>query len=143
MKSFTSGPNRAVAWFLLGTDLLRAGRMADAARAFGMAHHADWQLESAALLTFTCLKSRDESGETFLRHLSTTWVEMRRPVLGERAAEQLVLDGLTEDGEEPARLSMLGRIAWRVEPPGAREALSRITSGDAEMEDWAEAFRAG
>lgn len=143
MESFTSGPDRAAAWFLLGTDLLRAGRMADAARAFGMAHHADWQLESAALLTFTCLKSRDEGGEAFLRHLTTTWIELRRPVPGERAVEQLVLDGLAENGEEPSRLSALGRVAWRVGPPEVREALSRITSGNSEIEDWAEALRTG
>lgn len=114
--------------------------MADAAKKFGMAHHADWELESAALLTFTCLKSRDEDGEAFLRHLSTTWTEMRRPALGAREAEQLMLDGLAEDGEEPARLSMLGRVAWRVGPPGAREALSRIAAGDAVAAHWAADF---
>lgn len=117
--------------------------MADAARAFGMAHHADWELESAALLTFTCLKSRDEDGEAFLRHLSTTWIEMRRPALGARAAEQLVLDGLMEDSEVPARLSILGRVAWHIGPPGAQEALSRIAACGTKLEDWTEALRAG
>lgn len=114
--------------------------MADAAKKFGMAHHSDWELESAALLTFTCLKSRDEDGEAFLRHLSMTWTEMRRPALGAREAEQLVLDGLAEDGDEPAQLSMLGRVAWRVGPPGAREALSRIATGDAVAAHWAADF---
>ncbi|GJQ25548.1 MAG: hypothetical protein HBSAPP02_05800 [Phycisphaerae bacterium] len=143
MASVPFGPDRAVAWFLLGVDWLRAGRMVDAARAFGMAHHADWALESAALLTYTCLKSRDEFGETFLRHLSNTWSEMRQPALGARAAEQLVLEGLADEGDEPAQLSTLGRVAWRVGPPGTREALKRIAAGTVELEDWAKALRAG
>lgn len=142
LESFATGPDRAAAWFLLGADRLRTGEMADAAKKFGMAHHADWELESAALLTFTCLKSRDDGGEVFLQHLSTTWTEMRRPALGAREAERLVLDGLAEDGEEPKRLTVLGQIAWRVGPPGAREALSRIVVGDAVAADWAADFTA-
>ncbi len=140
LEPFTTGPDRAAAWFLLGADMLRAGKMTDAARAFGMAHHADWELESAALLTFACLKSRDDGGEVFLQHLSTTWIEMRQPGLGTRAAERLVLDGLAEDGEEPKRLTALGQIAWRVGPPGTREALKRIASGDAVAARWAADF---
>ncbi|QDV89267.1 hypothetical protein RAS2_03320 [Phycisphaerae bacterium RAS2] len=140
LEPFATGPDRAAAWFLLGAERLRTGDMADAAKKFGMAHHSDWELESAALLTFTCLKSRDEDGEAFLRHLSTTWTEMRRPALGAREAEQLVLDSLAEDGDESARLSMLGLVAWRVGPPGAREALSRIAAGDAVAAHWAADF---
>src|SRR5262245_53898308 len=51
-----------LAWYLLGCGHLAEGRNKEAARAFGVAHHADFRLESAALLTFTSLKAAGPAG---------------------------------------------------------------------------------
>lgn len=89
-------PRAAANWYLLGCAQVRRGDVAAGARYFGKAYHADWRLESAALMTFACLKaSVGEGGADSLRHhMVVTWGEMGRPALGRNAGERRILEAL-------------------------------------------------
>lgn len=79
--------------YLLGCAWLRHGDPAAAARAFGPAHHMNWRMESAALLTFACIKASAEPRpmDALPAHVQTTWEEMGKPPLpGSRLERRLV-----------------------------------------------------
>jgi hypothetical protein len=97
-------PPCGAGWFLLGCACLREHDIAAAARAFGAAYHADCDIESAALLTFACLKTSAEDArpETLRRHLLTTWDEMGHPPLGQAAVERRLFEALAESPASPA-----------------------------------------
>ena len=116
-------PNNPVAWYLRGCSQTRAGRIKDAARSFGMAYHLDVDIETAALLTFACLKSRDGEGSDILDQIAETWDEMGRPALQESAADRQLLSTLSE-GDAPAALSALGRLVWAVTSESQRAQIS-------------------
>lgn len=103
-------PETAAAHYLYGCACLREGDVAAAARAFGAAYHADYRLESAAMLTFACLKAyADEAGTGTLRqHVLTTWDEMKRHRLAISAIERSVIEALGDSARAVA-------AAWR--PP--------------------------
>jgi hypothetical protein len=117
-----SGP----AWYLLGCARLHENQTRSAARAFGMAHHADWKLESAALLTFACLKAGEGSDSDLVEQIAVTWQEMKRPELLKRREDRLLLECLDVTvGPAPA-LSPLGRLAWLVVGPPLRPRVEQL-----------------
>ncbi|MCA9254876.1 MAG: hypothetical protein KDA33_04530 [Phycisphaerales bacterium] len=110
-RALATAPDNAVAWYLLGCAQARMGRIKDAARSFGMAYHFDVDLESAALMTFACLKSRDGEASDILIQIAVTWDEMKRPNVHASASDRRVFGVLVAPGE-PAGLSPLGRLVW-------------------------------
>jgi len=107
----------AAAWFLLGCALLRQSRAREAARAFGMAHHADFRLQNAALLTFASLKATEGPDSDIIEQIVQTWHEMRRPGLMQTREDRRLLDCLAATTRDPPRLSPLGRLIWFVVGP--------------------------
>lgn len=132
-------PN-AAAWYLLACAHLWEGRTLAAARAFGMAHHADHRLQSAATLTFTCLKAIEGDPSEFLRQLVITWSELRRPLAAMTASDREMAACLEATTRDPPRLSELGRLAWLVGGPRHQEVIERLLEHPA---DWAAALQGG
>ncbi|HKQ50170.1 MAG TPA: hypothetical protein VJZ71_18995 [Phycisphaerae bacterium] len=119
----------APAWYLLGCAYLQEGRPRLAARAFGVAHHADYRLETAALLTFACLKAREGPDSDIIDQTIQTWHEMREPDLARHAPDRLMLDGLASM-ESPPALSPLGQLIWlTVSDPQRRQVEKRVANG--------------
>ncbi len=94
--SATHGP----AWYLLGCAHLRANRTKEAARAFGFAHHCDCNLETAALLTFACLKAREGEGSDIVEQILVTWEELGRPELARRVEDRRMLSCLVSTSRD-------------------------------------------
>lgn len=105
------------AWYLLGCSLLRDDRTEEAARAFGMAYHRDCNLQTAALLTFACLKVKSDDSADLIDQILTTWEELRRPNILRRVEDRLLLESLAQTTREAPRLSALGRMIWLVAGP--------------------------
>lgn len=126
---------RGPAWYLLGCACLRAGRVREAARAFGAAHHHDCDLETAALLTFACLKAREGPGTDLIERVLTTWEEMQRPDVTRRTADRRMLRCLASTTRTAPELSPLGRLIWGVAGPAQQARIESILkTGD---ERWA------
>jgi len=126
-ESHPNGP----AWYLCGCACLTDYRTKQAARAFGMAHHADSNLETAALLTFACLKASDGEDSDLIEQITTTWHEMKRPDVLQRPEDRLMLDCLEAgSGAAPGTLSPLGRMTWLAAGPALRERVERLVAGD-------------
>src|SRR5262249_9776702 len=91
-------------WYLLGCAHLQACEVAAAAACFGKAYHAEWRLESAALLTFACLKASAADGGLARLHdiMLTTWSEVGRPPLGRRAVERQLIAAAFADRDRKA-----------------------------------------
>ncbi len=92
----------AAAWYLLGCLSARRRDFGTAARLFGMAHHVDADLTSAAVLTFACLKAAgrpDADHQAATHALRQTWSEMRKPIVGYSALEQTVLRAIQPDSD--------------------------------------------
>jgi hypothetical protein len=94
-------PRSGGGWYLQGVLDLRSGRTRQAARSFGLAHHCDANLISAAMFTFVCLKSSDRGGTDIQRLIENTWAEMKRPQLGQFEEERLIFSALA-DGKASA-----------------------------------------
>ena len=121
-------PNGA-AWYLCGCACLGEYRTKQAVRAFGMAHHADSNLETAALLTFACLKASDGEDSDLIEQITTTWHEMKKPDILRRQEDQMLLDCLEATaGKARIALSPLGRMTWLVVGPVLRERLDRLVN---------------
>ena len=121
-------------WYLRGCESTRAGHMREAARFFGMAHHANCGLQTAALLTFSTLKATEGPDTDLLRQLVMTWHEMKQPeILGERD-DRLVIEALSSSDSPPARSSAFGCLAWLVSGAPQRKQLEQLL---ADMPDWA------
>ncbi len=125
----SSDPSNALAWYLRGCEAFRLRDLSAAARYFGMAHHLDPDLISAALLTFTALKSAHSyapDSDAWLRELVETWREMKLP----HNALDLVsdADGVLdkEFRSAPESLSSLGRLAWMVDARLDRAAIREL-----------------
>lgn len=125
-RSAANGP----AWYLLGCARLWEYRTKQAARAFGMAHHADSTLETAALLTFACLKAADGADSDFLEQITSTWQEMNEPDLLRRKHDRLMLSCLEAGAGKPPSLSPLGRLAWLTSGPALRAKLENAVATD-------------
>ena len=92
MQAFLADtPINGPASYLLACAHLRDGRTREAAREFGAAYHADCNLESAALLTFACLKSREGPDTDITEQIEKTWHEMKRPDLLEHWEDRAML----------------------------------------------------
>jgi len=104
----------AAAWYLLGCLYARHRDFAMAARLFGMAHHVDADLTSAAVLTFACLKAAgrpDADQLVATQALRQTWSEMRKPIVGYSALEQTVLRAMEPDNQADLNRAPLDRLA--------------------------------
>lgn len=124
MKRLTTLPEApAAARFLLGCALLRQSRTAEAARAFGTAHHADWRLQNAALLTFAALKAREGADGDIIEQIIHTWREMKRPRINITRQDQDLMECLAATTRDPPRLSPLGRLIWLVIGPSHQSRL--------------------
>lgn len=127
----------AAAWFLAGCAHLRAGQTRQAARAFGASHHADCDLESAALLTFACLKASTADSSDLLEQIVETWEEMCRPPIASRDNERLMIDCLESTTRDPPELSPIGRLAWAVAGPGLQSRIeAALVDGRPGWEMW-------
>lgn len=102
----------APGWFLLGCDHLQQGRTKDAAKAFGMAHHCDFRLISAALLTFACLKTREDCDDDLARQTIATWEEMKRPDLQESDQDRRMMSCLEKKKGRPPAGSPPAQLIW-------------------------------
>ena len=116
------------AWYLLGCSHLRAYRMKEAARAFGMAHHGDCNLESAALLTFACLKADDGEGSEIIERVLETWEEMRRPEIGRRIEDREMMQCLSASARDAPTLSRLGMLIWYVTGPAHQRKIEETVA---------------
>lgn len=116
----------APAWYLLGCTHLRASRMREAARAFGFAHHCDCNLETAALLTFACLKAADGAASDIVEQILVTWEELGRPDPAHRVEDRQMLRCLAATTREAGRLAPLGRLIWLVTGPAQQARLERM-----------------
>ncbi|MFH1420041.1 MAG: hypothetical protein ABII12_17335 [Planctomycetota bacterium] len=128
-----SGDAGAPAWYLVGCAYLQQCRAKEAARAFGMAHHADWRLETAALLTFACLKTLEGEDSDLIEQIVTTWREMRKPDLTRHREDRFLLDCLASTTRDPPRLSALGRIAWIVVGPAHQARIEQLASAGGDV----------
>ncbi len=135
-----SGEIDAATWYLAGVQALRAGRVREAARAFGIAHHADHRLMTAALLTFAGLKASGGGSSDLIQAIAQTWREMKCPALRASEVDALMMDALVRTGApEMAGLSDLGTLTWCVTSDAERTRLRElIVSGP----EWARALRA-
>ena len=120
----------APAWYLLGCSLLRAERIDEAARAFGMAHHRDGNLQTAALLTFACLKTDRDRPCDIIEQILTTWQEMQRPDVLGKAHDRRLLDCLSATTRDAPRLSPLGRLMWLVTGPAEQSRIEKLLATD-------------
>jgi hypothetical protein len=118
-----NGKGRAAAWFRHGVALARDGRTKDAARSFGMAHHADHRLENAALLTFACLKAKEGADSDLVEQLIQTWYETGSMPITRTRADRSLMASLDDRDDTTSRLTALGRLAWTVLGPAARDRL--------------------
>lgn len=123
------------AWYLRGCSLLQAYRTKEAARAFGMSHHADCEIETGALLSFACLKSADGEDPQIVEQIIETWRQMKRPGITRQRADRLLLDCLESASPIPSGLSPLGRLAWLVIGPSLRKQIEQAV---ADAERWPE-----
>lgn len=114
------GHRNAQAWYLLGCHHLAEGEYKAAARAFGIAHHADYRFASAALLTFTALKAASPAGGDWITLLAATWHEIGRPDIGVTQEDAQTLSCLEATTRDPPLLSPLGRLAWLVSGPAGQ-----------------------
>lgn len=101
--SATHGP----AWYLLGCALLRTSRTKEAARAFGFAHHCDCNLETAALLTFACLKAKEGEGSDIIEQILITWEELGQPDLARRVEDRRMLSCLASTSRDASTTPVL------------------------------------
>lgn len=122
-------PQNAAAWYLLGAIALRKGRVRDAARAFGFAFHRDCDLESAALLTFACLKAR-EDGAQMVELIRLTWEEMKRPALLARAADRELAACLASTTRDPPTKSPIDTLIWNATGAEDQRRIELQTAGE-------------
>lgn len=108
------------AWYLIGCAHLHEYRTKQAARAFGIAHHADCNLETAALLAFACLKAADGKDSDIVEQIITTWREMKQPDVLRQKQDRLLLACLESTTGKMPDLPPLGRLAWLVVGPALR-----------------------
>jgi len=120
-------------------DYLRNGRTKEAARAYGMAHHADCQLESAALMTFACLKAADGEDSDIVEQVVKTWWEMKQPAIARKRGDREMLNCLAVTTPKCPALSPLGRLAWLSVSPQQRSRIGRLTENA--VPAWAEPLR--
>lgn len=91
-----------------------------------MAHHCDCNLETAALLTFSCLKASEGEESDIIEQAVITWHEMDRLDPVGRAEDRCMLDCLASAAGGAPALSPLGRLIWLVTSPAQQSRLEAI-----------------
>ena len=119
------GVRNAQAWYLVGCHHLAEGEFKEAARAFGVAYHADFRFASAALLTFTALKAASPSGGDWITLLAATWHEIGSPDPGQSPEDAKTFKCLESTTRDPPLLSPLGRLAWLVSGPAGQARIEQ------------------
>ena len=107
-------PRCPVTRYVLGCQSFDRGRSAVAVRHMMIAHHAEPQFESAALLVFAGLNWIARRGARLLPVLLDTWVEFRRPEFDRRHRERTLLDALAEPEPDLKDVSPLAPRLWRL-----------------------------
>lgn len=107
-------PRCAVTRYLLGCQYFDRGRSATAVRHLMIAHHAEPQLQSAALLAFAGLIWQQRRGMTLLPVLLETWEEFRRPEFDLYRRERVLLDGFGQPDPGLEHVAPLARRLWRL-----------------------------
>ena len=107
-------PRCPVTRYLLGCQCYNQGRPATAVRHLMIAHHAEPQLQSAALLAFAGLNWVAERGTPLLAVLLATWEEFRRPEFDRWPKERALLDAFAAEDPGLAQLPPLARRLWRL-----------------------------
>lgn len=121
-----SQPAGAAARYLHGVICLRGGRVRDAARSIGAAYHRDCDLESAALLTFACLKARDGADSDIVPRIMQTWEESNRPLIPIRSADREIAECLSSTTRDPPSLSDIGALIWNVVGPSQQVDVEKL-----------------
>lgn len=114
-QRLSAHPRCGVARFLAGCMALDRNRPAIAVQHFMIAHHAEPDLEAAALLVFAGLSWVPRRARPLLPVLLETWEEFRRPKFDRRPRERALLDALATpliSGLD--RLSPLAQRLWRL-----------------------------
>lgn len=100
--------------YLLGCQCFDRGRVATGVRHMMVAHHAEPQLQSAALLAFAGLNWVSRRGAALLPVLLETWEEFRRPEFDRLEKERALLDVFARAAPELAQLPPLAGRLWRL-----------------------------
>lgn len=114
LERLSECPRCPVARYLLACQAFDQGRLATGVRQMMIAHHAEAQFESAALLVFAGLNLIASRGASLLPALLDTWEEFRRPDFDRRPAERALLDAFADEEPAPAFASPLARRLWRL-----------------------------
>jgi hypothetical protein len=107
-------PRCPVTHYLLGCQHFDRGRAARAVRHMMIAHHAEPQLQSAALLAFAGLNWVSRRGNALLPVLLETWEDFRRPDFDRFRRERLLLDAFAEPDPGLEHVGPLARRLWRL-----------------------------
>jgi len=107
-------PRCPITRYLLGCQCFDRGNSAIGVRHMMVAHHAEPQLKSAALLAFAGLNWVGRRGEALLPVLLETWEEFRRPEFDRLPRERLLLDSFAEADPGLANVAPLARRLWRL-----------------------------
>lgn len=107
-------PRCAVTRYLLACHCFDRGRVATAVRHLMIAHHAEPEFESAALLVFAGLNWIGRQQALLLPVLLDTWEEFRRPEFDRRPRERRFLDALAEADPGVQSVAPLAGRLWRL-----------------------------
>lgn len=107
-------PRCAAARYLAACQCFDRGRSALAVRHMMIAHHAEPDLQSAALLVFAGLNWIGRRGAMLLPVLLDTWEEFRRPEFDRYRKERILLDACSESQPGLELTPPLARQLWRL-----------------------------
>ncbi len=107
-------PRCPVTRYVLACWCFDRGRPATAVRHMMIAHHAEPQFQSAALLAFAGLKWVSRRGAPLLPVLLETWEEFRRPEFDRLPRERSLLDAFAAPDPGLNQLPPLARRLWRL-----------------------------
>lgn len=101
-RQVDASPHCPVLRYLLGCQLLDAGRPATAVQHFMVAYHREPQLESASLLVFAGLNWTCARERPLLAVLLDTCREVRHPAFDRTRLERALLDRFAEPPPDPS-----------------------------------------
>jgi len=113
-ESLRTRPRCPVTRYLAACQCFDRGRSGVAVRHLMVAHHAEPDLESAALLVFAGLNWVSRRGAALLPVLLDTWEEFRRPEFDRHLKERALLDAFAEPDPGLAQVAPLARRLWRL-----------------------------
>lgn len=113
-EALVSAPQCPITRYLLGCHDFERGWPAAAVRHMMIAHHAEPQLRSAALLAFAGLNCVSRPNVALLPVLIATWEEFRRPDFDRLPRERQLLDAFAEPDPGLEHVAPLARRLWRL-----------------------------